>query len=485
MIAYSNAFLLSAAAPSLRYPRIGYQTWTFERDALSVVVSSEAPGAPRDAPLTPDTGTYWQPSALPATWVVDLGAVVDIDYVGLAGGTLGSSGAAVSVSAGADNDFDARLSLPGIAGNYGSTPDSTALDITGDIDVRVKLAAMDWTPAADAYLINKNGLTTAGGYYLRLLTTGVLQLGWSTGAAAVTADSTVPTGVTDGAMKWVRATLDINNGAGGYDVKFYTSDDGVAWAQLGSTVTGGAPTSIGNSSSQLAVGMSFDASTGPFTGNVYYADVRSGLDGFVVAKFDPSEGLTDGTSIASGSGETWTIHASGATPARLINWRFGGAVAPADDAPILFLDTQRSARFLQLSVSGGAVMPKISVVYAGKALAMMREADGSGFAPVNLSRNTVLSRTLSRGGQFLGQGFRRHGVSSMVNFRHLDPDWYRSSFDPFVKSARRYPYFFAWWPEAYPGEVSFVWTDKDISGKYMGQREWMQVGWNMQGVGNV
>jgi hypothetical protein len=32
------------------------------------------------------------------------------------------------------------LDLPGTSGNYASTPDSAALDVTGDIDIRVKVA---------------------------------------------------------------------------------------------------------------------------------------------------------------------------------------------------------------------------------------------------------------------------------------------------------------------------------------------------------
>jgi hypothetical protein len=39
------------------------------------------------------------------------------------------------------------LALGGIAGNYASTPDSVANSITGDIDIRTKVALADWTPA--------------------------------------------------------------------------------------------------------------------------------------------------------------------------------------------------------------------------------------------------------------------------------------------------------------------------------------------------
>ncbi len=47
------------------------------------------------------------------------------------------------------------LDLPGSNGNYASTPHSTALNITGDIDVRVDLSMDDWTPTANHTWIAK------------------------------------------------------------------------------------------------------------------------------------------------------------------------------------------------------------------------------------------------------------------------------------------------------------------------------------------
>jgi hypothetical protein len=273
MIIYTSSFVLSAAAAGqpLTHPRIGWQTFTFDLLPSAVTVSSETANGPKDAPLRPDTAEFWLPSALPATWQIDLGTTREIDYVGIAGHTIGSSGAAVLAE---------------------------------------------------------------------------------------------------------------------------TSMDNVVWSG------------------------------------------------------------------------------------------FASGIAPADDAPLLFLDDVRSARYMRAQITGGTVMPRIAVIYIGDVLEMEREVNGSGFTPITLSRQTVLHRSLSSSGQFLGQGFRRNGVVGSASFRHLDPDWYRENFDPFVAHARSLPYFFGWWPEQYPEEVGFVWTDKDISGSYMGIRELMQVSWNMNGIGN-
>lgn len=270
MIIYPAAFILSAAAAGapLTHPRIGYQTWTSDLLPAAVTVSSETRDGPKDAPLRPDTAEYWEPSALPATWQIDLGATRAVDYVGIGAHTIGSSGCAASVE---------------------------------------------------------------------------------------------------------------------------TSMDNVAWS-----------------------------------------------------------------SLASG-------------------------IAPADDSPLLYLDDVRSSRHVRVQITGGTVMPRIAVIYVGVALAMQREIEGSGFMPPNLNRQTVLHRSLSRGGQFLGQGFRRNGVAASVTFKLLEAAWYRASFDPFVKHARNLPYFFGWCPEEYPDEIAFVWTDNDIAGRHMGMKDWIHVTWAMQG----
>lgn len=483
MIVYPNSLNLSAAV-SMRNPRIGYQTYTFARDLTNVVVSSEAVGMPRDAPLHPDTGEMWQPLTLPATWQLDLGVLQGIDYVGLVG-SMGTSRSQVAVYVGEDTDFDARMSLPGIAGNYASTPDSGIPDVIGDIDIRVKVSAVDWTPTGNPYLVAKNGFTTGGGYNFRLLSGGALQIGWSNGTSAFTVASSGH-GFVDGSTHWVRVTLDVDNGAAGRDIKFFTSVDGIVWVQLGSTTTTAGVTTIGVNANPLAIGMFHDGASDPHNGNIYYADVRNAIDASVpVIKFDPASGLTDAASFVSSTSETWTINRTGTSQSRLINPRFGGAdIAPTDDAPIMFMDTLRYARYVQVRLTGTVtVQPTLSVVYAGVMLAMTQEVEGNGFTPITLSRDTILQTSMSKGGQFLAQGFRRNGVKGSVGFKYLDQYWYRSTFDPFVKAARNLPFFFAWWPDTMPTEVAFVWTDQDIIPKYMGLRDLMQVSWNMQGIG--
>lgn len=159
---------------------------------------------------------------------------------------------------------------------------------------------------------------------------------------------------------------------------------------------------------------------------------------------------------------------------------------PSDDSAILLLFPGRQERYIRLYVDGvvsPTEIPTIGVVYLGNVLVMPRMLYG-GHAPMTLNRDTVLYRAMSEGGQFLAQGIRRKGFSGSASFRYLSASWYRTYFDPFVESARQYPYFFAWRPSDYPSEMVYAWTDEDIRPSNMGIRDFMQVGWKMKGFGN-
>jgi len=81
-------------APSrpLTHARIGHSTIT-RTGTLSA--SGEEAGFEADAAKNEMTYEFWRPDALPATWRIDAGAAVSVDYVGIAAHTLGFDGASV------------------------------------------------------------------------------------------------------------------------------------------------------------------------------------------------------------------------------------------------------------------------------------------------------------------------------------------------------------------------------------------------------
>lgn len=159
---------------------------------------------------------------------------------------------------------------------------------------------------------------------------------------------------------------------------------------------------------------------------------------------------------------------------------FGVSHLPTTNFPILFLDASRSTRYVRLSFTGG-IVPKIAVINIGKILAVPYFLSAGGFTPMSLSRVTELTQTLSRSGQLLGQRYKRKGLMGSATFQYMDPDWYRTNFDPFVDYARSKPFFFAWYPSKYTNECSYVWCPADIKPSYMGLRDLMKVQLDMQG----
>lgn len=173
------------------------------------------------------------------------------------------------------------LRLPGTVGNYASAPDSSELSVLGDIDIKVKLELPDWSPSSLVFVLSK-WLTTGDqrSFYFGVDTTGALSLtvdGDGTGTFAVSANSTAATGFADGVTKWIRATLDVDNGSSGAVFKFYTSDDGDTWSQLGTNVTSGV-ISIYDSTAVLEVGSYNTGVVGHAPMTVYRTIIQDAFD---------------------------------------------------------------------------------------------------------------------------------------------------------------------------------------------------------------
>lgn len=204
--------------------------------------------------------------------------------------------------------------------NTTSTPDHADFAITGDIDVRALLAADDWTPAApggELIISQRSGTANRGWWFYVNQPDGVLAFGWSsTGSSPIAALSTVAPVVADGGLLWVRATLNVDNGASGKAVKFYTSNQSVetdpaaiVWTQLGTTVTSAGVTSIFDSTANVEIGTD-DAFFG-LHGKVYYAEIRNGIGGTIVANPDFRFRCADTTTtLTDDYTRVWTVNGS-------------------------------------------------------------------------------------------------------------------------------------------------------------------------------
>lgn len=228
--------------------------------------------------------------------------------------------------------YESYMQLGGGATASASAPDSTALSITGDIDIRVNADIDNWW-AQDRNLLSKY-LTTGNqrSYQFIVQEDGYPRLQWSAdGSASINIISTIPLPFTSG--RWsVRATLDVNNGAAGNTVTFYYSADtdltNATWTTLDTVVTAGT-TSIFNSTAGVYIGdnQASDLSTEGLYDKFFSAQVRSGIAGTIVANPDFTT-LTGNTAAFHDTASTpviWTLNNTAYIEDR--DYRFYGEIS--------------------------------------------------------------------------------------------------------------------------------------------------------------
>jgi hypothetical protein len=187
----------------------------------------------------------------------------------------------------------------GTSGTFFSTPDADGLDITGDIGFFVDAAAVSWT-AVESFF----GKWVSGNLSFLFRMSGgkvgvIISVNGSTVAANVTSNVNIP--FSAGERGQIKAEVDVNNGAGGADFRFYArSTYGDAWTQLGPTVTHGATLTIFSGNAPGSVGAESNGVGTRFNGRIYRAQVYAGLDGTDLrADFDPSQ-YSSGNTFTSG-----------------------------------------------------------------------------------------------------------------------------------------------------------------------------------------
>ncbi|MFC8583284.1 hypothetical protein ACFUGD_01725 [Streptomyces sp. NPDC057217] len=213
---------------------------------------------------------------------------------------------------------ESYLALDGTTLSGAETPDHASLDITGDLDIRVEAEVTDWRGTYN--LLGKWGVAGQQSYRLQV-GSGQLYLLWSTDGTTLSFENK-PIPATLPRRAALRATLDVNNGAGQYTAEFFTAPslDG-PWTSLGTVTDGAAPTSIFNSTATVkAAGF-----TAGFVGRVFRGEIRSGIGGTVVAAPDLRALAPGATAWTDTAGRPWTVIGTAQVSNRIA--RFVGEVS--------------------------------------------------------------------------------------------------------------------------------------------------------------
>jgi hypothetical protein len=237
---------------------------------------------------------------------------------------LGTGGAALNARYGSTTGADTNdplllehtgenyLYLPGVASNYASAPDADALDITGDIDIRVR-CTLDALGTFHAFACKGQSSDRSFDFYQNSSNQPVLR--WTpdgTFASLITVTGSAAFSAAAGVSLWRRVTLDVDNGSGQYEVKFWEAPDSdvmpTSWSQVGTTTTGGSTTSIFASGQPMGVGGGVALNVYS-QGKFYRAQIRNGIGGTVVFDADFTTGITSGgqTSFTESSSNAATV----------------------------------------------------------------------------------------------------------------------------------------------------------------------------------
>ncbi len=278
---------------------------------------------------------------------------------------------------GANNGY---LQIPGggLANTSASTPDSAALSIIGDIDVRYKLAPVGtWVSLVlggkdDGFGVNRE-------WQLQVSAPGTVVLTWwDSGGTLQSATSTAAVGTVfgSGVLGWLRFTLQVNNGAGGSNIKFYTSPDGTTWTQLGSTVTKAFTTSIRDQAAAVTIGATATV-TGTNAANFYRAQIRNNI-------------LDDGTGIVFDA--DFTTKAFGAntfveSSVNAATVTINGTLAQAGDGRVSLVSSTPGTQ-ATVNKAGGGLVTNVDYLTIQDSKATPSSTWYAGVHSINVSNNT-------------------------------------------------------------------------------------------------
>lgn len=257
-----------------------------------------------------------------------------------------------------------------------STPDSAALSISGNMDIRIEFEPILWsrfgiraTPTGNYnsswVLCSKYAITPNRGWYIRVLETGAIGMGFSTtGTNQGTFASSVPMDLSKPRTA-LRVTFNTDNGSGNSEARFYQADSIAGpWVEFGvpglntagvTQFDNNAPIELG--SLQGGAVTTASAQFYGLRGRIYAFQLYNGINGTLVASPDFT-GKTNGTtSFNDAQGNTWTIGPAG----EITNaeYRFHGEFS----APVLDPKKSKNGTGVDVKISGeaGGIIRRLQV----------------------------------------------------------------------------------------------------------------------------
>jgi hypothetical protein len=198
--------------------------------------------------------------------------------------------------------------------NFVATPSTTDISITGDISIAVEVQ-LDET-IVDKPLLIKRESSVDGAllpYNLKCFNSGglgTLALMWTNAVGTgLSVFGVVGHGIQVGQKAWLGASLDVDNGSGGYTCRFYKSFDGINWTNYETQIVNTGVTDIRVNTAQVGIAGTNAGVMGP-AGKYFNAKIWSGLD-FAATPVLNWSANDMGQNAGTSNGRVWTPVRSG------------------------------------------------------------------------------------------------------------------------------------------------------------------------------
>lgn len=220
----------------------------------------------------------------------------------------------------------AYLRLEGDVSSYASATSTRALNLSGDLDVRIDLRLSSYEAST---FIGKYNSGSTGPWLFGNNADGTVALDFVSGGTLHAVHSTQPIPL---GRICLRATLQVNDGSGGHLTSFYTATSmSGPWTQLGNSVSGTGTTVLDSNISSLTVGYSpgaftdFGSAAQGMNGKVYSAQLLNGIGGSVVAGPDFTAQKAGVSFFTDAYGNTWSMNGTAEISDR--SYRFHGEMS--------------------------------------------------------------------------------------------------------------------------------------------------------------
>lgn len=164
----------------------------------------------------------------------------------------------------------------GASTSYAEVLDHASLDISGDLQVVVQFNSNDYVDAGLASAFRLLADKQDSWEFSYNQQTGAVRFSFQDAGANTLTTTAVPS-FEDGRPMFLRSTVDVDNGGGGYTISIEESWDGSTWTLVEEDVTAAGVATIETSNLPVRLGAS-PAGTEPFVGDIYLCQVNEVLD---------------------------------------------------------------------------------------------------------------------------------------------------------------------------------------------------------------